>query len=466
MTKDQDKRALFEETPIRKALLTMAVPTVISQLINLIYNIVDAFFIGRTGNPYMAAATTLALTLVMLNVALSNLYGVGGGSLVARLMGAKKDEEARKVSAFTVYCSIATSVACSLILFLTLRPLLYFLGASEDTIDYASQYAMIVMVFGGLPSLMSAVFAYLLRNAGYSDKASIGLSGGGILNVILDPLLMFVILPSGYEVLGAAIATLISNIASCVYLMFTYMRAGRNAPLSLNIREAKAVTGDSVKQLFSVGIPSAVLTGLFDLANICLNMLASAHSDFVLAGMGIVMKVERVPNAVNLGICHGALPIIAYNCTSGNRDRMMKTIRLARIWGLVVSAVSIVLFVLFATPVTKIFMDTNSGQAAVETIAFAALFLRIRCLASPFQFINYHSSYSMQAMGKGRATIIHAMVRELVFYIPFLFILDRFFGETGLASALVAGEFCGAIFALWMLRRQLKPKNEQSEIKV
>ena len=105
MTKDQDKRALFEETPIRKALLTMAVPTVISQLINLIYNIVDAFFIGRTGNPYMAAATTLALTLVMLNVALSNLYGVGGGSLVARLMGAKKDEEARKVSAFTVYCS-------------------------------------------------------------------------------------------------------------------------------------------------------------------------------------------------------------------------------------------------------------------------------------------------------------------------------------------------------------------------
>lgn len=450
-----DKRFLFEEAPVRKALMTMAVPTVISQLINLVYNIVDAYFIGRTGNPYMAAATTLSWTLVMLNTALSNLYGVGGGSLVARLIGAKQDGEARRASAFTVYCGIATALGYAIALAIFLNPLLRFLGASDATIGFAAQYTTIVLVFGSVPTLLSAVLAYLIRNAGFADKASIGLSGGGLLNIILDPLLMFVILPRGYEVAGAALATLISNTASCIYLLLAYRKAGGQAALSIRIKDARAVSKDSRKQLFSVGIPSAALTGLFDLANICVNMLASAHSDFVLAGMGITMKVERIPTAINLGICHGVMPIVAYNYSSGNRGRMMKTISTARLWGLVISGTAIVLFQLFARPLTQLFMNIRTGGAALETIAFAALFLRIRCIASPFQFLNYHTSYSMQAMGNGKATIIHALVRELIFYIPFMFILDHVFGETGLAAALIAGEGCGAIFAIWMLQKSL-----------
>ncbi|MBR3332707.1 MAG: polysaccharide biosynthesis C-terminal domain-containing protein, partial [Clostridia bacterium] len=176
--------------------------------------------------------------------------------------------------------------------------------------------------------------------------------------------------------------------------------------------------------------------------------------------MGITMKVERIPTAINLGICHGAMPIIAYNYSSGNRERMTKTINTARIWGLAISGTAIVLFQLFAKPVTQVFMNIKAGGAALETIAFATLFLRIRCIASPFQFLNYHTSYSMQAMGNGKATIIHALVRELIFYIPFMFILDRLFGETGLAAALIAGEGCGALFAIWMLRKTLKKKPE------
>ena len=453
MAQIRDKSALFEEMSVRKALAAMAIPTIISQLINLIYNIVDAFFIGRTGNPYMTAATTLSWTLVMLNTALSNLYGVGGGSLFARLMGAHQDEEAKRASAFTICCGVATALLYSLILAVTMRPLLTFLGASEATIGYAEQYTFIVLVIGSLPTLLSAVLAHLIRNAGYSTQASFGLSGGGLLNMVLDPLLMFVILPKGYEVVGAALATLISNTAACGYLLFVYRRS---QTLSLKLRDAKAASGESRKQLFAVGIPSAMLTGLFDLANICVNMLSSAHSDLVLAGMGITMKVERVPTAVNLGICHGAMPIIAYNYSSGNRERMRKVISTARLWGLIVSAAAIVLFELFAGGVTRIFMNTRTGEAALETIAFATLFLRIRCLASPFQFLNYHTSYSLQAVGNGRATILHAVVRELVFYIPLMFLLDRFFGEVGLASALLVGEGCGAVFALWLLTRSLK----------
>lgn len=463
MQKTADKKELFERIPVPKALAAMAVPTIISQLINLVYNMVDAFFIGRTGNSYMVAATSLTLTLVMLNTALSNLFGVGGGSLVARLMGASQEQECKRVSAFSIYGAAATALLYSALTGLLLHPILFFLGASDETITYASQYTTLVIVIGSVFSMLSMTLAHLLRNAGYSSRASTGLSLGGLLNIGLDPLFMFVLLPKGQEVVGAALATLLSNVVSCGYLLLTLKKVSGKAPLSVRIGDARQVKKNSIRQLMSVGIPSAILTGLFDVANVCVNMLAAAHSDMALAGMGIVMKVERIPTAINLGICQGAMPIIAYNYASGNRERMKKTVNTARLWGLIIAGIAIVLFQIFAGSVTRVFMSTRGGdpEKALLTIGFATLFLRIRCIASPLQFINYHTSFCMQAMGNGKATMIHAIVRELVFYIPFQFIMDHLWAETGLACALPAGEFCGAMFALWLLRRSMKPKEPE-----
>ena len=462
---ENQKKELFASVPVPRALATLAVPTIISQMINLIYNMVDAFFIGRTGNSYMMAATTVTLTLTLLNVAFSNLYGVGGGSLIARLMGQNRLDEARRVSAFSVYASLGLALSYSLLMGLFMEPVLRFLGASDATIGYACQYTRFVIVIGTVPALLSMTLAHLLRNAGYSSQASLGLSGGGILNMVLDPLFMFVLLPPGNEVVGAALATLISNVTAFLYLTYAFRKACAVAPLSLRWRDALAVERANVARLFSVGVPSAILTGLFDLASICVNILSAAHSDLVLAGMGIVLKVERVPNAVNIGICQGMLPLVAYNFASGDHRRMKETIRFGRLCGLSISAVSILLLELFAYPATHLFLSTSSGnaEAAVRTIGYAAVFLRIRCVASPVQFLNYHSSYCMQAMGRGRETMLHSVVRELVFYIPFMFLLDRLFGELGLASALPVGEGCGALFALFLLRRVLRRHSNQEE---
>ena len=453
-----DKTTLFRDTPVPKALYAMAVPTIISQLVNLVHNMVDAFFIGRTGNAYMMAATSVTLTLVLMNIALCNLFGTGGGSLMARLMGAGKPDRAKKVSAYSVYGAILAALVYSALVGIFNRPLLRFLGASDATFAYARSYAMVVIVMGSLPAILSMTLGHLLRNAGYSGKASFGLSGGGVLNMILDPLFMFVLLPPGNEVLGAAIATTISNAAACVYLLFAYRKAGRETPLSLDIRGAASIEKEDRKGIFAVGVPSAVLLALFDLANICVNILASGHDDLVLAGMGIVMKVERIPNAVNVGLCQGMLPIVAYNYSSGNRARMEETIRTARKAGLLICLGSMVFFEIVARPAVGIFLRTGGegSEAALRTLAYAALFLRIRCLASPFQFLNYHTSYGLQAMGKGRATLLHAFVRELIFYIPCMFLLDRLFGETGLAAALPVGEALGAVFAVWLMARTLR----------
>ncbi len=460
------KKRLFAETPIPRALLTMAIPTVISQLINLVYNMVDAFFIGRTGNSYMMAATTVTLTLVMMNVAFANLFGIGGGSLITRRMGKERLDDARRVSAFSFWGAIGLSLVWSLLIGLFLDPILRFLGASDATIGFARDYSIFVIVIGTLPSILSATLAHMLRNTGFARQASLGLSGGGVLNMLLDPLLMFVLLPDGMEVVGAALATLISNIAACLYLLYAFRRAAQAAPLSLRPSDARVVGRENVRELLSVGVPSAILTGLFDVANICVNMIASAHNDLVLAGMGIVMKVERIPNAINIGICQGMLPIVAYNYASGDRARMQSAIRTARVWGLGISFFSILLLELLAVPATGLFLSTSSGdaEAAAVTIAYAAVFLRIRALASPVQFINYHSSFCMQAMGNGRGTMLHAVLRELAFYIPLMYLLDALFGPNGLASALVAGEALGAVAALIILHLSLRVRKETANV--
>ena len=452
------RQELFRSAPVPSALWTMAVPTVISQLINLIYNMVDAFFIGRTGSSYMMAAASLTLTLVMLNVALSNLFGIGGGSLLSRLNGSGAPDRARQVCACSVWGSVLIALVYSALTGLFLDPLLRFLGASDQTIGYARSYALIVIVIGSLPAILSAVLAHLLRNAGYAGKASLGLSAGGLLNCVLDPLFMFVLMPRGQEVTGAAIATALSNAAACLYLLGAVRKASREAPLSLSPREARACKREDIAGIFAVGVPSAMLTGLFDLANISLNKLAAAHSDQLLAAVGIVMKVERLPNAVNIGICQGMLPIVAFNYASGDHARMRETIDTARKWGLMISAACIALFEAFAPQVSRAFLSVSSADAenALLTLGYAAFFLRVRCAASPVQFINYHTSFCLQAMGDGKGTLLHAFVRELVFYIPFMILLDRLFAETGLAAALPIGEACGAAFALWLLGRWIR----------
>ena len=458
-----EKTQLFETMPVRKAIAVMAVPTIISQLINLVYNIIDTFFVGRTGNSFMIAATSVAYTIYMLTVAFGNLFGIGGGSLMARLFGRGEYEKAKSVSAYSFFGAILIAVAYSIIIAVFCDPLLTLLGATPQTIDYARQYVYLVVVLGDVPIILSAVMSHLIRNAGYSKQASLGLSIGGILNIALDPLFMFVIFPEGMEVFGAALATLISNIIACIYLLWVYSRLGRNTALCMSLKSAREIESPEVKELFSVGVPSAILTGLFDLANMFLNANMANYGDEAVAALGIVMKAERLPNAVNIGICQGMMPIIAYNYASGNRKRMKDVIHTATVYGLVICLISVGLFELLANPITAVFINTDADTAvgAAETLAFAAFFLRIRCMASPLQFMNYRCSFCMQAMGDGKGTLLHAVVRELVFYIPFMYILDALFGINGLIFSLIAGEGCGMLMAIFLLQKKMKSMEKQ-----
>lgn len=440
-----NKNDLFETMEPARALAVMAVPTIASQFIALVYNLADTWFIGRTNNPYMIGASSLVLTLYLAAAALANVFGVGGGSLMARLMGEKKTDEARRVASYSVAVAALSAAVFSLLILVFMDPLLRLLGASENTYAYGRQYLLAAVVVGGVPTVLSMCMPMLLRNAGYSKEAGMGVGLGGLLNVFLDPLFMFVLLPKGKEVLGAAVATMLSNVVTLIYFIFVFRKVRDRTPLVLPGRIEKIGSTNS-RSLYSVGVPSAIAIFLFDLVTIVINRLVVAYGDIPLAAMGIVLKLERIPVNIGLGICLGMVPLVAYNYASGNHARMKRFVDLARIAILGFSCACAALFWFFARPIVGAFIN-DAG-----TVGFAARFLRGRCFALPFMMTGYHIVNYMNAVDRGKVSFLQALIRHLVLIIPLLLIMNRLFGLDGLIRAQLVADVINAGIAIVFYR--------------
>lgn len=443
-------------TPLR-AISTLAVPAIISQLINLVYNVADTMFLGMTGDAYKIAGVSLAFPLFMFMIPLSALFGFGGGGLMSRLYGAGDKANAKRVTAFSFYCSLMVAAAYSAIILVFMDPLLSMLGASENTLPYVRTYILLVVVSGNIPAILANTLATFLRNAGYSNIASIGQSGGGILNIILDPLFMFVIFPKGSEVTGAAAATLLSNIAAFLFLFIFIMKISKKAPVSVNPKEALHSRTKDRKEVFKMGIPAALLPGLFDVASILWNALLASYGDLQLAAFGIITKIDRLPNAINIGISQAVMPLVAYNYASGNSTRLKDIVKTSRVLGLVISIVCIALLNVFAAPLSALFMNTSgeNAAAAAATLVLAEYYLHLRSLASAPQFLNYHTSFCIQAIGDAKSTLIHGILRIAVFHMPLLFILNAVFNDAGVCISLFISEALGAAVALILWKRDM-----------
>ncbi|RRF97268.1 MAG: MATE family efflux transporter [Lachnospiraceae bacterium] len=446
---DGNNREIFEDMSIPKALATMAVPTIIGQMVVLIYNLADTFFIGRTGNPYMIGAASLVLPIFNLSNSISNFVGVGSGTLVSRLLGVHKDKDASKVSAFAFYLAIIVSAIFSLCIFIFMDPLLKALGSSSQTHVFARQYAFCVVVLGGIPTITQLTLAQLLRAVGCSKQAGFGMSMGGILNVFLDPLFMFVILPEGNEVLGAGIATMLSNTAALIYFIITVAHYSHTTVLRLSPHGLP--NKEQIKGIISVGAPACLSNFLFDLSQMMINRLMSGYGDIALAAIGIELKAERLPLNAGIGIAQAMLPIAAYNHSSGNYKRMRGIINFSRFVGIVIGIGSVVLYEICAKQIIGIFINEP------QTISYGTSFIRIRCLATTFMFISFHYVYVFQAMGCGGRALFCAVMRQLFFNIPFMLIFNPIFGMYGLVWAEFAADVLTVFFS-WLLYRSYDRK--------
>ena len=437
---------VFANLPVPTALRKMILPAISSQLIVLIYNMADTFFVGKTNNPYMVAGTSLILPVFNITLCLAGLAGIGGGSLISRLLGQEQEAEARRVSAFSLYLGLTIAALFAAGIAFFMEPVLALLGAGANTYGYARQYALCVIVIGGIPTVLSNVLANLIRSIGRSREASAGIILGGLLNIALDPLFMFVLLPDGREVLGAGLATCISNCIAFLFFAVVLARMGRGSVVTFSPKGGLP-RRDSILAVFGVGIPSAITSFLFDLDYVIIDKLMVSYNDLALAAVGIVLKVERFPLNVGIGICQGMMPLVAYNYSAGNERRMEDTIRLARRLGLIVAVVSIALYELFAVQFAHLFISDT------QTVALASEFLRIRVLATPLMFLSFFTVYVFQAFGRGRISLFLGVTRWLVFNIPMLLLLNAVIGMYGIVWSQVTADTLTVILSFYVYRK-------------
>ena len=417
---DPSEKYLFESMPVPKAVATLAIPTIISQIVTMIYNLADTFFIGQLGNPAMVAAVSLVSPWFNLLTALGNLFGLGGSSLISRMLGNQNHQDIKHVSAFSVWCGAAFTVIFSLLSYLYRTPLLNFLGASADTYPYAESYLFWVVVLGGVPTMVSLTLAHLLRSEGHAKPASAGMMFGGLLNVALDPILIFVF---HMDVTGAAVATAISNTASVVFFVIQYMRLKNKTSVSLN---TKHFTFRFTWPIFSVGLASALATTLANASNMVMVRLASGYGDIPVAAYGIVKRIDQLPLNISMGLCQGFMPLVGYNFASKNYDRMRRVSTFSWKTALVMSACFVACFAAFAPGILHLFIPEE------QTSTLGAQFLRIACLAVPLTSVNFLISYTLQAMGKGIQSAALTFSRQGLLNIPLLILMNATIGLFGM----------------------------------
>lgn len=445
----KSNQMLFETMPVSRSLAKLAVPTIISQLIVMIYNLADTFFIGQTNDPYKVAATSMAYVLFFMLNALANLFGIGGGSLISRLLGQNRVSESRAVSALSFYGVILITAGYCLVCWIGMKPILLLMGASEHTIKFAADYTLWVVVIGGIPATLSMTMSHLLRSEGQGNKASFGLSMGGILNIFLDPLFMFVIFPRGQEVTGAAVATMLSNGVALLYYCIVYYYGTNESVLSVSWKHARK-GWKYLPEILSVGFPSALSTVLACVSIMVTNSLAAGYGDIPVAAIGIVKKVEMLPHNVGTGLCQGMIPLVSYNYASGNHQRMRKTIQVSRIWGLIFTGMCIVIFEAAAPEISTLFIQES------ETVRLTTIFLRIMCLATPFTILNFHMCYTLQAMGKGRQSLVLSACRQGIINIPLLYLMNLGLGLYGIIWTQLVADVITAVISLKVYRMIFK----------
>lgn len=453
---EQEKKTyLFETAPIPSAVAQLAIPTILSSLVMVLYNLADTYFVGMLNDPIQNAAVTLSAPVLLAFNAVNNLFGVGSSSLMSRSLGCKDYDMVSRSSAFGFYCALFSGIIFSILCAACNAPLLTLLGADDTTRDATQAYMLWTVYFGAAPSILNVVLAYLVRAEGSAVHASIGTMSGCLLNIVLDPVF---IMPWGLGMgaAGAGLATFISNCVACLYfLILIAVRRGRTyvciniRKLSFNRRIVRAVCG--------VGIPAAIQNLLNVTGMTILNNFTSAYQAEAIAAMGIAQKINMLPMYVALGLSQGVMPLISYNFSSGNGKRMKDGIRFAAVSSVAIITVVSALYFIFPSFFISLFMDS---EAIVD---YGSHFLRGMSIAGPFMCIDFLVVGVFQAVGMGREALIFAILRKIVLEIPALWILNKLFPLYGLAYAQPVAEIVLSVVALIVLSRLFKKLGHQQQ---
>ncbi len=438
---------IFEEAPVLQAIAHLAVPTIFGQIILVFYNMADTFFIGMTGSDEKLTAVTVCIPAFMFLSAISNLFGVGGASEISRALGRHNRRRARAACVFAFYGCLLATVLYSLGTWLFLDPYIDLLGGLHpEAHEMCRSYLLSTVVLGGLGASMNALLAHLVRSEGRSMQASAGIMGGGILNMLLDPLFMFVLLPPGFEVLGAGLATALANWLATAYFLLLLWLNRRRSVLSL-APAGRVPDRELAVSILSVGLPACIMTFMENVSYALLDRLLAAGGTTVQAGVGVAKKVNMLAHCTVRGMTQGVLPLIAYNYAAKNHERMWSVIRasvaiavgMAGVW----TAVSIV----FARPLIGLFIQSDG-----PSLQYGVIFLRILCLGGPFSACAYTFISFFQAVKQSLRSFVLALLRKGIVDMPLMLILGRVIPIYGVVMATPLADVVCCVCAIVMFR--------------
>ena len=438
MQNNKRQKDLFESVPVSAAVLSLAIPTVISQLITVVYNMADTFFVGQLNDPAQVAAATLAMPVFMFLTAFANLFGIGGSSVISRYLGMSRKENAENTSSFCVWSSVTVSILYGLLIWLFRAPVFQILGATSDTSLYLGQYVFWTVTIGSLPTVLNTEFAHLIRSEGYAKQASIGVALGGILNIVLDPLFIF-----GFhmEIRGAAIATMLSNTCAVIYFLIFLHTIRKSTSISIDPR-LFCLSDGIPGAVLSAGVPSAVMTLMSTISNTVLNHLISSYSTEAIAGMGIAKKIDLIAYQIAQGMTQGTLPLIGYNYASGNRKRMSQSIHTIFRYTLILAFSAMIVLLLASKFVTRLFIQDPA------TVTYGSEFLRVISIACPTTALNFRIITVFQATGAKVRPLILSFLRKGTLDVPLMFLFNHLYGIERIAWATPMADQIALLIAL------------------
>lgn len=437
---------VFEKDPIPLAVLKLALPTVLSMIVAVFYNMVDTFFVGQTGDANQMAAVSVATPVFLFFMAAGNIFGIGGSSFLSRALGEKHYDKAKNISSFCLYAGIFTGLFGAVLMFTFMQQILEAVGTSSNTFDFAKSYLSWIAC-GGPAIVVSTAFTNLLRGEGAAQSSMHGMMAGTIANIILDPVFIldsFLGIPClGLGVAGAAIATVIGNIVSILFFFFHICSKKANSVLTLSPRYF-AIRDGILKGVFLIGLPASLTNILMSLSSILMNKYLVTYGDIPVAGMGVAMKANMLVVFVQLGIAMGIQPLVGYNFGANNFRRMKDAMKFALLCNLIAGFLITIIYFIFSREIIRIFINDEG------VIEMGVIMLRALMMSTPVLGIQFVLNFSFQAMGKAKQSLALAVSRQGFIFFPATIILNMIFGLKGLVYAQPIADYVSILLAIAM----------------
>ena len=446
-----DEHELMGKLKVSKAVAKMAVPSVISSLVTVVYNMADTFFVGQTGDPLQVAAVSLTNPIFILMMAFANMFGMGGSAVLSMALGSKDERRAKNASSFVTYASLIVGVVFALILIIFMDPILALFGANAETYEFARGYTFHI-AYGAPFIIWSAAASFIVRAEGASREAMIGSMIGTIANIVLDPIFISVL---GQGTAGAAIATTIGNVLASAYYLWYFLR--KSSALSISWKYFTVRSGILTK-ICSAGLPTAIFSALMSVSTIVLNQLLVVYGNDPVAAIGIVFKANMFITFLQMGLANGVQPLLGYNYGAGNAERFREVESYTKKCCLAAGVIATVLYFVFREPIIGLFISDS------DVIAYGVRMLIAYMLSGPVIGILFVNMNCMQSVGHAFPATVLSVLRQGILLIPLLYLLRALFGLNGVILGQSVTDYIAVILSVFLwrkIRRGLEKKSEE-----